>query len=100
VHGALLLIPVIHPLESAERTNQSTPRPELLLIAMNAFGEISSMDHGFVGTRIHIRFSFQCAGGAALTCGVSLGRLRRCRDRASPEHAATNYDLEVPQWRG
>jgi len=67
VHSALLLIPVIHPLESAKRTNQSTPRLELLLVAMDAFGEISSMDHGFVGIRVHILVSFRCSDGAALS---------------------------------
>src|ERR1700738_4343302 len=73
VHRALLLIPVIHPLESAERTNQSAARLEVLLIAMNAFGEISCMDHGFVGTRVHIRSSFRCVDGTVLSAESAAG---------------------------
>jgi hypothetical protein len=62
--GALLLAQVNHPLESAERTNQSTPGLKLLLNAVIAFGP---MDHCFVGTRIQILLSFRCAGGAAVS---------------------------------
>jgi hypothetical protein len=64
VQRALLREPVIHPLEGTKRTNQSTPRLKLLLIAVIAFGP---MDHCFVGTRIQILFSFRCAGGAAVS---------------------------------
>jgi hypothetical protein len=72
VHSALLLIPVIHPLEGTKRTNQSTPRLKLLLIAVIAFGRT---DHCFVGTRIQILFSFRCADEAALSA-ESAGRVQ------------------------
>src|ERR1700704_7000560 len=62
--GALLLAQVKHPLECAERANQTTPGLKLLLIAVIAFGP---MDHCFVGTRIQILFSFRCVGGAAVS---------------------------------
>ena len=64
VQRARLREPVIHPLEGTKRTNQSTPRLKLLLIAVIAFGP---MDHCFVGTRIQILFSFRCAGGAVVS---------------------------------
>lgn len=73
VQRALLREPVIHPLEGTKRTNQSTPRLKLLLIAVIAFGP---MDHCFVGTRIQILFSFRCAGGAAVSVESAATRVQ------------------------
>jgi hypothetical protein len=40
---------------------------------LNACGEISSMDHGFVGTRVHIRSRFRCVDGTVLSAESAAG---------------------------
>jgi hypothetical protein len=53
---------------------------KLLLIATTAFGEIACTDDCFVGTGLHILFSFRCVVAAVLSA-EAVARVQRWRGR-------------------